>query len=162
MKANLEVMRTEIPDYLASRGLVMFRAAEPVRERTSVDWDAERFPDYQAFIATAEALGVKLILYRDLEFRDEMVEEAIEDLEESELGYEDRREYERRLREFRNYGGFTCELELSYDHAGVTYTFALATEWFEEFDSLAAEVEAMIEESGDQENPPMGGFFSRN
>ncbi len=160
MNPNLEVLRTEIPDHLAAQGMILFQGVREHDERPIVTWDVHREPDHTKFIAAAAAMGVKVIVYRDHEFQEFMVEAALEDLEDTDLPYDERREYERRLKDFRNYSGFTCSIELSFAHEATVYTFELRTEWYREFTDLSDEVAAIAEEGG--EDPPLGGYYSAN
>lgn len=162
MKPNLEALRAEIPDYMESRGLATFRGfSRSQGESPMVEWDCERFPDYKAFLAVAETLDVKLIVFRDQEFHELLVEASLEDLEDSDLPFEDRRDLERRLREFRNYSGFTCSIEMTFEYDGTLYCFELRTEWFRDFQRLNEELDSIIEDGSDDE-PPIGGYFSHN
>ena len=164
MKPNLEALRAEIPDYLESHGLVVYRGFSRSREDSpTVMWDTERFPQFEAFVAVAEKLGVRLMIFRDQEFYEVMVDSTLEDLEEADLPFDERRDYERRLREFRNYAGFTCAIEMTFDYEGTTYGFDLRTDWFKEFQRLTEEINSIIDEGEDNEDEsPLGGYFSRN
>lgn len=163
MKLNLEALKAEIPDHIESRGLVAFRGySRSQTDAPVVEWDCERFPDYRGFLAVAEKLGVKLVVFRDQEFQEFLVEAALEDLEDSDLPFEERRDIERRLREFRNYAGFTCSIEMTFDYQGTLYVFELRTDWYREFQRLSDELDSIAEESNDEDEPPMGGYFSHN
>src|SRR5438552_3670861 len=116
MKLNLETLRSEIQEYLESRGIVVFhgcpRSGEP---SASVFWDTAHHPDYRMFLAAAEAAGARLVTLQAREFIGEMIDDALERLEESDLPREEQRAIEMRLREMRGYAGFTCQIELSFD-----------------------------------------------
>jgi hypothetical protein len=161
MTPNLETLRTEIPEYLESRGIALFRGG---RRRNAdegvVEWDCERFPDFREYVAVAEKMGVKLVIFRDHEFRETMVDAALEDMADGELPFEERREYERRLKEFRSFSGFTCAIEMVFELDGTAYVFELQTEWYREFEDLADEV-GMVADDPDEEDG-IGGYFSRN
>lgn len=163
MKPNLEALRAEIPEYLESRGLALFRGYSRMHDDAPmIEWDCERFPDYKAFATVAEKLEVKLIVFRDQEFYEVLVESALEDLEDSDLPYEERHEYERKLREFRNYAGFTCAIEMTFDYEGTLYCFELRTDWYKEFQRISNELNSIVEEGGEDDDAPLGGYFSRN
>lgn len=163
MKPNLEALKAEIPNHIESRGLVAFRGySRSQTDAPVVEWDCERFPDYQGFLSVAEKLGVKLVVFRDQEFHEFLVEAALEDLEDSDLPFEERRDIERRLREFRNYAGFTCSIEMTFDYQGTLYVFELRTDWYRDFQRLSDELDSIVEESNDEDEPPMGGYFSHN
>lgn len=160
MNPNLEVLREEIPESARKLGLVLFRGVRTNDERPTVEWDTRREGRYEAFLEAASTLGVKVIVFRDQEFQDFMVEGALEDLEDAEMAYDERRAYEQQLREFRHYGGFTCTIELSFDYQGTLYLFELRTEWFREFQAIADEVSAIVD--GGEEESPLGGYYSNN
>ncbi len=162
MKPNLEALRAEIPAYLESRGITTFRGySRSHNDMPIVTWDCDRFPDYRDYVNVAEKLGVKIMVFRDQEFHEALAETALEDVEESELPFDERRDYERRLREFRNYAGFTCAIEMTFEYEGTLYCFELRTDWFQEFRRIAEDLDSLIEEGGEEE-PPLGGYFSRN
>lgn len=163
MKPNLEALRAEIPDYLTSHGFALFRGYSRVHDHASmIEWDCERFPEYSSFIAVAAKLGVELIVFRDQEFYGLLVDSALEDLEDSELSYEDRQDYERMLREFRSYVGFTCAIEMTFDYEGTMYSFELRTDWYKEFQRISNELNAIVEEGVEDDDSSLGGYFSRN
>ena len=76
---------------------------------------------------------------------------------------EERRGFERRLREIGGYQGFTSALEVSYDYEGRTYIYELQAEWYSDFLHILDEIDSYApdEEEGEQEGP-VGGYFSRN
>ena len=76
---------------------------------------------------------------------------------------DDRRAIERRLREMRIYQGFTCGIELSFDREGRTYVYDLHTEWFGDFLDTLDEIDSYMPSEGEEdEEGPIGGYFSRN
>jgi len=160
MNPNLEVLREEIPEAARKLGLVVFRGIRTSDERPTVEWDTRREPGYEAYLESAASLGVKVIVFRDQEFQDFMVEGALEDLEDAEMAYDERRSYEQQLREFRHYSGFTCTIELSFEYQGTLYLFELRTDWFREFQAIADEVSAIV--NGGEEESPLGGYYSNN
>lgn len=165
MNQNLEKLRTEIEDYLATRDLAVFRGfVSDLHEQRLVFWDVDRTPDYKAFVACAERAGIRLVIYNSRDFRREMVDEALERLEESELPKDDIRPLERRLRELKPFDGFTCGLELAFELENRIYVFDLRTEWYGEFLDLLDQIDGMIETEGfgDEDDESLGGYFSRN
>jgi hypothetical protein len=124
-------------------------------------WDVAGHPDFRTFLATAEAAGVRLVALFAHEFRDETIDDAAELLEESDLGRDDRRAVEQRLREFGTYTGFVCEIEVSFDLGSRAYIFDLRTDWYDEFSEILDRIEGDLgEEENDQ---PLGGpYFSKN
>jgi hypothetical protein len=164
MKQNLDVLKTEIQEHLESRKLVVYYAYSRSLDALPIlMWDTGRFPDYKKFVAAAEAAGVKLIVMHSREFSAEYVENAMEGLEDSEMTAEERRSVERRLREMRAYDGFTCAIELSFDMGQRAYIFELRTEWYDEFSELLDEIDTtLIDDDEDDDEGPMGGYFSKN
>jgi len=89
-----------------------------------------------------------------------VIDEAMERLNESGLERDDRRALEQRLREMRGYGGFTCQIELSFDVAPRVYVFDLRTDWFEDLNEMLHRIDEAREERDDEE--PLHGYFSKN
>lgn len=164
MKVNLAALRTEIQDYLVTRGIVVFpsfqRSGDP---GPAVYWDTERDSDYRSFLAAAEAAGVRLVTLFARELDEELIEEALEQLADSNLERDERRAMDLRLREIRAYAGFTCEIELSFDLAARVYIFVLRTDWFDDLNDLIDSIEGnYLDSDEDQSKGSGGGYFSRN
>lgn len=164
MKANLDVLKDEIPAQLSAEGFVVFRGfCRNGQARPAAFWDTARNPDFQSFLATARQAGVKVVVFNHLEFVKEMVDDALDSLEDGELPADERRAFERRLREMLSYQGFTCALEASYDYEGRTYVYELQAEWYGEFLRILDEVEDLSSEDGEgEEDDSVGDYFSRN
>jgi ABC-type branched-subunit amino acid transport system substrate-binding protein len=164
MKLNLDVLKTEIRENLESRKFAIYNGYSRAMDAVPmVFWDTHRFPDYQAFLDTAEAAGAKLVVLHTREFSALLVDNAVEQLEDADFLTEDRRGLERRLRELRAYDGFTCAIELSFDQNGRVYMFELRTEWYDEFSDLLDEIESAVPDPEDEtDEGPMGGYFSKN
>jgi len=155
-------MRAEIQEYLESRGLAVFHGfPRTFDDVAAVYWNTTAHGDYRAFIAAAEAAGVKLVTLYANEFNEALIDEAIEHLDDPGMPLEDRRALEKRLRQLRAYSGFTCQIELSFDLAPRVYVFDLRTEWFEELSDLLESIDDSFEEDDLHEEPP-SGYFSQN
>ena len=160
MKLNLEPVRAEIQEHLEARGIAVFHAFPGIEEDAPVvQWDTEHHPDYRAFLAVAEAAGVKLVALHANEFHDDVLDETQKRLEESSLAGSERTAMERRLREMRRYDGYTCQIELSFDLPPRVYVFDLRTEWFQELSDMLDQIE---EASDGPELPGPPGYFSKN
>ena len=126
MRANLDALKDDILKQLAAQGFIVFpgysRNPEP---RPLAFWDTRTSTDFEPFLATARQVGTKLIVFNHLQFMPGMAEDAAEGLEDCEMPPEERRGYERRLRDMLAYHGFTCVLEISYDFEGRTFVFEL-------------------------------------
>jgi hypothetical protein len=163
MKLNLETLRTEIQEYLESHGMVVFHGCPRSGDASgAVFWDTERHPDYHLFLAAAEAAGVRLVTLHAHEFTEDMIDDALDRLEESDLPREERRAIEMRLREMRGYAGFTCQIELSFDLTPRVYVFDLRTEWFDDLNDLLDRIDEAYEEDEEDEEPLGGGYYSKN
>jgi hypothetical protein len=161
MKANLSTMRTEIEAYLESRGLAVFHGfPRTFEDVAAVYWNTADRPDYRAFLAAAEAAGVKLITLYANEFNEALIDDALERVEDPAVPRDDRRALEKRLRELRAYAGFTCQIELSFDLAPRVYVFDLRTDWFEELSDLLDTIDDVFDDEPDEEPP--SGYFSQN
>ena len=163
MKKNLDSLRSEIEEYLETRGIALFQSFPRSGEHGSVVyWDTERHPDYQRFLAAAEAAGVRVVTLFSRELEEEIIDDALEQLESSGLDRDDRRSAEVRLKELRGYTGFTCQIELSFDVAPRVYIFDLRTEWLDELNDLIERIEESYSPDDDSEEELGGGYFSRN
>jgi hypothetical protein len=165
MKPNLDELKAEIPQQIESRGLTLFPGFSRVMDQVAmVFWNSKKNPDYHEFLDAAEKTGAKVIVFYDREFAADLIEDALEHLEESDLPRDEQRSYERRLREMRVYDGFTCAIELSFDLNGVAYLFELRTDWYEELTEILDDIEASMPDDDDEddEDAHLGGYFSKN
>jgi hypothetical protein len=162
MRINLEALRTEIREYLESRSLAVFHGfPRAFDDLPAVYWNTTDHADFRAFVAAAEAAGVKLVTLYANEFDDALIDDALERLEEQTLTRDDRRGLDKRLRELRAYAGFICQIELSFDLAPRVYVFDLRTEWFDELNELLDQIDDALDAQEAAEEPP-GGYFSQN
>jgi hypothetical protein len=162
MNLNLDTLKTEILDFLGAEGFVVFHGYSRLTDTDSfVAWDSDRLPDYRMFLDAAKRAGIRLIVYHFREFTSVHVDEAADRLEACELQADEHRNLERRLRDLRAYEGFTCAIELSFDHEGRVYLFNLRSDWYEEYLDLLEEIDASMPED-EEEDDSMGGYFSRN
>lgn len=166
MKQNLDSLRKEIEQHLEGEGLSIFHGHARTGEDV-VYWDDEHYPDYKLFVKAAKAAGTAFIVLHERQFDIEAVDDALEQLALADLPIEDQRTYERRLKELRVYDGFTCAIEISFDHGHRTYLYEVETEWYEELTTLMDELEFFGSGSGDDEDDDdgesaIGGYFSKN
>jgi hypothetical protein len=103
-----------------------------------------------------------MIVYHFREFSSVHLDDAGDRLEDAELGPDERRTIERRLRDLRAYEGFTCAIELSFDYQGRVYVFNLRSDWYEDYFDLLSEIDAAIPDNEGEEDDAMGGYYSRN
>ena len=165
MKLNLDVLKTEIRDYLESRKLPIFHGySRAIDTLPIVFWDTDRYPDHKQFLATAEAAGAKMVVLHSRDFSSLLVDNALQQLNDTDFAPEDRRAIERRLRDLRAYDGFTCAIELSFDQDSRVYMYELRTEWYEEFSDLLDEIDAAMPDGDDDDDDEgsIGGYFSKN
>lgn len=163
MTPNLDVLKDEILAYLETEGFVVFRGySRQLNDSSCVYWDTVGHPDFRKFLQAARGVEARLIVYHARRFSDEMVEDALERLQECDLPREEHRRLERRFRELRAYDGFTCALELSFDYQARTYLFELQADWYEDYLDLLEEIEAAAPEQEEEDEGPVGGYFSRN
>jgi hypothetical protein len=164
MTLNLDELRKEVLAYMDTEDFVVFHGYSRLAEADSfVAWDTDRLPDYRSFLGAAKRAGAKMVVYHFREFSAAHLAEAAERLEESELEAEDQRDLERRLRKLRAYEGFTCALELSFDHEGRVYLFNLRAEWYDDYLDLMEELDAALPDGDDgDDDGPMGGYYSQN
>ena len=164
MKQNLDTLKTEIATQLRDSGFIVFHGMSRALDKTpEIEWDSDRYPDYQQFLAVARELAVRIIVLHHHEFEAEVLARAVEELEGAEMPYEEQRRYEKRLNDMKIYDGFTCSIELSFDHNGLTYFFELHTDWFDEVNSILEELDlAPLGEDADEDDESYGGYYSKN
>ena len=164
MRPNLDTLHGEIQQHLESRGMAVFRSYPRTDSESSltgaVYWDSENHPDYREFVETAWAAGARMVTLYAREFTSDVVEAALIQLSDTELEREERRALESRLNEMRAYEGFTCQIELSFDHAQRTYIFEIRTDWFDELNDLVERIEDAYQDDGDEN--PLSGYYSNN
>lgn len=162
MRQDLDALRAEIEDALRDSPFVVFHGESRPRESAQpAYWDTEEYPDFRQFLQTARRLQIPLIVFHHRRFDSAEAEEALDRLEDSDVPRDEIRDLEARLREMTRYGGFTCALELSFDYNGRTYIYSAQTAWFKEFLRIMQEIDEFME-MFDEDEPPMGGYFSNN
>ncbi len=162
---NLDTLKREILGYLDEASFAVFRSSPGSLEGapTVVLWDTEHYPDYQMFLDVARKTGIKLILFGSREFEAGDLDELTEQLETSELPRDEQREYRSRLRDLRSYIGVTCSIELAFDYNQRLYVYELQPDWFESFLELDEEiVTRLADDDIDEDDEPLGGYFSKN
>lgn len=160
---NLDTLKPEIGAYLKENDFIVFHGhARGIVEKPSVDWDAFRYPDFRNFLSVASQLGIRLVVFHHREFSASIIDNALEELDEAAYEFDDQRDVERRLRELRVYDGFTCALELSFDHDDVTYRYELLTEWYSELNHILNEFDMFPEDGEDEDQNPLSGYYSKN
>lgn len=162
MRQDLDSLRTEIRDYLETNGFAVFHGfSRALDSLPTVYWDVAQHPDYREFLKVAQQASAKIIVFHQRTMSEEYVDDALDRLEEAQLTRDEVRELERRIRQLRAYEGFTCALELSFDHAGRLFLFDLRTEWYEELNDILDDIDAATPPE-DEEQGPIGGYFSNN
>lgn len=126
-------------------------------------WDTDAYPDYRMFLETAKKVNANLILFAAATFDvKEEIDDQLEELETAELPRDDRRNYERRLKEYRKHDGATCAIEMAFDHNSRFYIYEVASDWYEEFMELTEEIETILPPAIEEDESGMGGFYSNN
>ena len=163
MDLNLDTLKREILEYLDKSGFAVFHSHPGGLEGLPmVTWDTERYPDYQIFLETARQIGSKMILFASREFDAAEIEEALEQLEDSDIASEERRDLERRVHSLRSYEGVTCSLELAFDHHARMYVYELRPDWYEEFIGVCEEITSHLPAEDEEDDGSLGGFYSKN
>jgi hypothetical protein len=162
MRQDLDTLKSEILEHLKAQDFVVFHGiSRQTDAQPAVYWDTIRHPDFRMFLGTARQAGVKLVTFYHRDFLRDTLDDAFDRLEECELPAEERDNLERRLRDMQAYEGFTCAIELSFDHQGRAYVYDLHTDWYLEFLDVVDEIDSYIPEEGEDEGP-IGGYFSKN
>jgi hypothetical protein len=160
---NLDTLKRDILDYLASAGFAVFRGHPGGLEGTPmVLWDVEHHPDYQVFLDVARKAGARLVIFASREFESSDVDELLEQIEEAGLSREEQRDYQSRLRELRIFEGVTCSIELAFDCDSRLYVYEVQPDWYEEFLNLEEEITARFTDDELDHGDSLGGYFSKN
>lgn len=165
MKLDLNQLRTEILDYMSEKKFAVFHSmSRAMQDLPTIFWNSEARPSFREFLETAEALGVRMIVFHHREFSPQIIDDALESISETDLPPSDQRSMERRLREIRKHVGSTCVIELSYDLDNRVYAFELRTDWYDEASNIVGTIDAALMDEGEEEEDegPLGGYFSRN
>ncbi len=163
MKPNLDTLKDEILNELKAQDFSIFHGFCPRGDsRPLAYWDTAHYPDFRLFLETARALEVKCIVFSYLDFSSEMVDDARDILRECELPKDEARRIEGRLKELSTFHGFTCSIDLSYDHGGRTYLFELRAPWYNELLRIMDELESRLPEGEEEDEDDMGGYLSSN
>jgi hypothetical protein len=162
---NLDTLKRSIAEHLEQSEFAVFHHDPGVFDASLVvTWDTETYPDYQMFLDAARKLGIRMILFASREFAEAEIGEAEEELEESEMPREDRREYAKALKGFREHAGAVCSLELAFQYETHFYLYELSADWYDDFVGISDEVMAFGAGPDDDEvdSGSMGGFYSKN
>ena len=167
MDLNLETLKIEILEYLEMSDFAIFRSHPGGLEGLPIiSWDSERCPDYRAFLDTARKAGEKLILFASRELAEDELDEAMEELQETEFAREERRELETRLAKAKRHIGTTCSLELAFGHNSHLYVYEARPDWYEDFLDACDEISAVLPIDDDSDTGGdsigSGGFYSNN
>ena len=160
VSVNLDVLKDEILQELISEEFSLFRGRPgDLSEFPRIHWDTRQYPEYHAFLNTAKAAGVKLLIFSHRELEETEIEDAELEMEGNTLSREDRRDAESRLREMRVHVGQTSMVELAFHHGGLLYTFQVMASWYEEFMDMMDSLDSGMD---DDDSSPLGGFYSNN
>jgi hypothetical protein len=162
MKQNLDTLKTEIDNYLRQSGFVVFYGmSRSIDDTPEIDWDTAHYPDYRQFLEVAKELGARMIVLHHREFNSEIIDRALDQMETTNVEYDDGRHIEARLRELNMYDGFTCVIELSFDHQDVMYMFELRTDWYNELNDILEQLDMAPDDDADDDET-FGGYYSKN
>lgn len=162
MAVNLESLRTQVEGYLEQAGIPVFHGCSRVIDSPlQVHWNVEEHPDFREFIEAGRKAGAKLVVFAHQAFSLDEVDEALDQLEDSNLSWEEKHNFETRLKELQRYEGFTCLVELSFDIDARVYLYEMRTEWYQSLTEILAELDAAAELE-EEDGGPMPGYFSKN
>jgi hypothetical protein len=126
-----------------------------------LSWDTERHPDFREFVKAAQDAGARIVTFYYRAFTLDQIDAALDQLEESDLTREEKRNLESRLRQLQAYEGFTCSVELSFCVEQQVYLYEVHTDWYETLNDILAELDVAVEEEEGDEGT-LGGYFSKN
>lgn len=163
MALDLETLRAEMHAHLQQSGIPVFHGYHRMLDTMSqVSWDTERHPDFREFLETARSAGATLVVFNYESFSLDQIDDALDQLEDSDFTRDEKRNYEARLRQLQAYEGFTCSLQLSFTLESRLYVFELHTDWYQALAEIVNELDVAGEEHEDEEQGPIGGYFSNN
>jgi hypothetical protein len=165
MALDLETLRKEMQAHLEKSGMPIFFGHHRMLDSLiQVSWDTEGHPDFREFLETAHKAGAKLVVFNQEAFQLDQIDEALEELENSDFTREEKRHFESRLKQLQAYEGFTCSLQLSFALEGRLYLFELRTDWYDSMRDILSELELAAEpfDEEEEEGPIGGGYFSNN
>lgn len=163
MDINLDTLKREIAEYLEASEFAIFRTAPGGLEGFPVVmWDSEQYPDYRLFLETARKADVRMVLFATREFESADIDDALEQLEETDMPRDEQRELTSRLRELRAFEGVTCSIELAFSHGDRLYVYELRPDWYDDFMSIEDEIVTHASGEEDLGDDSLGGYFSRN
>src|SRR5262249_20794836 len=163
----LDILKQEIPDYIAAEGFAVFRG-QPGSFETggSIFWDHEAHPEYPAYLNVAKMSGARVIIFAHREFEADDISEAMEQMQDCDLSAEQQRSMERTLLDLRGYVGNTCSIEMAFDHQGRLYVYELVTDWFQTYldlsDALISAASGDFDNGEDGTDSSYGGYYSKN
>ena len=163
MALDLETLRKEVQEFLEESEIPVFYGYRQMLDAINqVSWDVETHPNFRDFVAAGRKAGAKLMIFSYRAFSLDQIDEALDQLEDSSLGRDEKRSFENRLRQLQAYEGFTCSLELSFSLDSDVYTFELHTDWYEAMNQIVAELDALADEEENGPDETLGGYFSKN
>src|SRR6201999_3916090 len=92
-----------------------------------------------------------LILFASREMAEDELDEALEELVETEFTREERRELEGRLALAQKHIGTTCSLELAFGHNSHLYVYEARPDWYEDFLDACEEISSVIQLDDDSQ-----------
>ena len=167
MTHNLDSLKQELLDYIAGEEFGIFKAQTGGNQGfPKVYWDTERYPEYQSYLNVAKTAGVSLIIFGHREFEAAEIDDALEQMNDCELGRDEQRSIENTLADLRPYVGSTCIIEMAFGYQGHMYVYELMTEWFQTFmdmsDLLVAASANGDDDGEDESDSSFGGYYSKN
>ena len=165
MPLDLSSLKTEILAQLEQEKFATFFSDSGMSGVDVIYWDSRRHPAIKDFLSVAKRCQCVLIVFYERTFSQVSIDETLERLEDSDLSREEKRNYELRLRDLQKFEGFTCELEISFTQDAHVYQYQARTEWFEEFETIFADIavgDAELNEEEEDDEGPIPGYFSRN
>ena len=166
MDLNLDTLKREILEYLDASGLAVFHGCPGGLDgQPMILWDTERYPDYQSFLDVAVKSETRIIVFASREFQSSDTEDLLAQLDDLDITRDEKRDYEKRLRALRAHEGVTCSLELAFDYHSRMYVYEMQPDWYDEFLSVEDEIVSLMADPDsmeEEDDEPLGGFFSKN
>jgi len=163
---NLDNLKTEILDYLNASEFALFRSVPGALDTMPlIEWDTESVPDYRIFLDAARKAKREIIFFSAREFEEDEITDATEELEALDLTRDERRDYERRIRDSKRHLGAVCYLELGFEYNTHFYVYGAQPDWYSEFLETCDEITSLSPDTnpfGEDPEALGGGFYSNN
>ena len=139
---NLLSLKDDMVAFIEGHGLKRL-PGYVTEEIPSVVWEGEENPDsWKDFVEMAKHVGAPFVTFSEMKLEREEVDALVE--EASEMNFPDEQAAELVEAEWlRKYAGNVGYIQLGFVHQGVVFLHETTTEWYERFQTLLEDLEAV-------------------